>query len=145
MGFFSGLNAESYDRQYSDRELVRRIVSYFKPHRKALIWVAIWLLVIAGTGAAAPILVSRGLDVMVADRGSNIMWLLAGLVFLMGLITWRMTLYAGTIRDSGQVSMSLEFPEHAIIYAVAFCFMVFSLMVVKDIVDGFSRLLKGEK
>ena len=88
MGFFSGLNAESYDRQYSDRELVRRIVTYFKPHRKALIWVAIWLLVIAGTGAAAPILVSRGLDVMVADRGSNIMWLLAGLVFLMGLITW---------------------------------------------------------
>ncbi|MFN2151869.1 MAG: hypothetical protein ACK2T5_09765, partial [Anaerolineales bacterium] len=53
MGFFSGLNAESYDRQYSDRELVRRIVTYFKPHRKALIWVAIWLLVIAGTGAAA--------------------------------------------------------------------------------------------
>ena len=88
MGFFSGLSAESYDRQYSDRELVRRIVTYFKPHRKALIWVAIWLLVIAGTGAAAPILVSRGLDVMVADRGSNIMWLLAGLVFLMGLITW---------------------------------------------------------
>jgi ATP-binding cassette subfamily B protein len=88
MGFFSGLNAESYDRQYSDRELVRRIVTYFKPHRKALIWVAIWLLVIAGTGAAAPMLVSRGLDVMVADRGSNIMWLLAGLVFLMGLITW---------------------------------------------------------
>jgi len=26
MGFFSDLNAEKYDRQYSDRELTRRIV-----------------------------------------------------------------------------------------------------------------------
>ena len=64
---------------------------------------------------------------------------------LMGLITWRMTLYAGTMWESGQVSMSLEFPEHTIIYAVAFCFLVFSLMVVKDILSGLSRLLKGEK
>jgi len=88
MGFFADLDAESYDRQYSDRELIGRIVTYFKPHRVALIWVAIWLLVIAGTGAAAPMLVSRGLDVMVANPGSNIMWVLAGLVFLMGLITW---------------------------------------------------------
>jgi ATP-binding cassette subfamily B protein len=88
MGFFSGLAAESYDRQYSDRELVRRILTYFKPHRVALIWVSIWLLVIAGSAAAAPILVSRGLDILVVDPTSNVMWLLAGAVFLMGLITW---------------------------------------------------------
>ena len=31
MGFFSGLNDEKYDRQYTDRELVRRIIGYFKP------------------------------------------------------------------------------------------------------------------
>jgi TRAP-type C4-dicarboxylate transport system permease small subunit len=68
-------------------------------------------------------------------------------LILMGLITWRMTLYAGTIRNSGQVSMSLEFPEYTIIYAVAFCFLVFTLLVVKDILNGFTRLLllKGEK
>ena len=88
MGFFSGLNAESYDRQYSDKELVERILAYFKPHRTALIWVAIWLIVIAASGAAAPMLVSWGLDVMVADPTSKMMWLLAGLVFLMGLVTW---------------------------------------------------------
>jgi len=88
MGFFSGLDSESYDRQYSDRELVRRILTYFQPHRAALIWVAVWLLVIAGTSAAAPMLVSRGLDVLVANSASKVMWLLAGLIFLMGLITW---------------------------------------------------------
>ena len=29
MGFFAGLNNEKYDRQYTDRDLVRRMVSYF--------------------------------------------------------------------------------------------------------------------
>ena len=43
MGFFSGLAAESYDRQYSDQELVARIITYFKPHRTRLIWVAVFL------------------------------------------------------------------------------------------------------
>ncbi len=32
MGFiFDGLDTESYDREYSDRDLLRRIVSYFRP------------------------------------------------------------------------------------------------------------------
>ncbi len=36
MGFFAGLNDEKYDRQYTDRELVRRILGYFQPRRPAL-------------------------------------------------------------------------------------------------------------
>jgi TRAP-type C4-dicarboxylate transport system permease small subunit len=66
-------------------------------------------------------------------------------VALMGLITWRMAVYAGTIRESGQVSMNLEFPEHLIIYAVSFCFLIFTLLIAKDIVSLSRRLLKGEK
>ena len=85
---FSGLAAESYDRQYSDRELVGRIMNYFKPHRKHLAWVAVFLLVIAVSAAATPMLVSWGLDQLVEDPASRVMWLLAGIVFLMGLITW---------------------------------------------------------
>jgi len=88
MGFFSGLGAESYDRKYSDRELVRRILIYFKPHRTRLLWVAFWLVVISVTSAAAPMLVSRGLDVLATTPAAYLLWVLAGLVFLMGLITW---------------------------------------------------------
>ena len=36
MGFFSGLNDEKYDRQYTDRDLVRRIIGYFQPQIKRL-------------------------------------------------------------------------------------------------------------
>ncbi len=88
MGFFSGLAAESYDRQYSDRELVGRISVYFIPHKKHLFWVSIFLLVIAGSSAATPMLVSWGLDLLAEDPKSEMMWLLSGAVFLMGLITW---------------------------------------------------------
>ena len=62
MGFFSGLDTEAYDRQYSDKELVRRIIQYFKPHSKRLAIVVIFLVLIAISGAAVPILVSRTVD-----------------------------------------------------------------------------------
>ena len=88
MGFFSGLAAESYDRKYSDRELVQRILIYFKPHRTRLLWVAFWLLVISVTSAVTPMLVSRGLDVLETSPAAYLLWALGGLVFLMGLITW---------------------------------------------------------
>lgn len=39
MGFFSGLEQEGYDRQYSDRQLVKRMVGYFRPHKKRLVLV----------------------------------------------------------------------------------------------------------
>lgn len=52
---------------------------------------------------------------------------------LFGLATWRMTLYSKTMKDSGEVSISLELPEYMIIYVTAFCFLVFTLMILQDI------------
>ena len=61
---------------------------------------------------------------------------------LVALITWRMSLYAGTIRRSGEVSMNLELPIHYVIYAVSFCFLVFALVVIQDVVNDIKRLKK---
>ncbi|HIE56858.1 MAG TPA: ABC transporter ATP-binding protein, partial [Anaerolineales bacterium] len=88
MGIFSGLDAESYDRKYTDRELVRRILVYFRPHRTRLLWVAFWLLIISATSATTPMLVSRSLDLLERSPTSLLLYGVAGLVFLMGLITW---------------------------------------------------------
>lgn len=60
---------------------------------------------------------------------------------LFGVITWRMTLYAASIRKSGEVSMNLEFPEHIIIYLTAFCFLVLVLTVIEDIAKLFKRIV----
>jgi len=44
MGFIiDGLDTEDYDRQYSDRELLNRIVGYFQPYRRKMILVAVMI------------------------------------------------------------------------------------------------------
>jgi ATP-binding cassette, subfamily B, bacterial len=88
MGFFSALEIEGYDRQYSDRQLVKRMLQYFRPHRSRLAVVVILILVISLAGAAGPLIVSRGVDLL-ADRMNPLtIALLSGAVFAAGLITW---------------------------------------------------------
>lgn len=88
MGFFSGLETEGYDRQYTDRQLVRRVVGYFNPYRWPLVWVVILLLFIAFAGSATPIIVSRAVTQMAADLTWTQVYLISGLVLLIGLSTW---------------------------------------------------------
>ncbi|MDQ3005958.1 MAG: ABC transporter ATP-binding protein, partial [Chloroflexota bacterium] len=62
MGFFAGLNDEKYDRQYTDRELMRRIFAYFKPQTGRLVWVIVLVVILAAIGAALPVVVARMVD-----------------------------------------------------------------------------------
>ena len=59
---------------------------------------------------------------------------------LFGIVTWRMALYAQTIQKSGEVSMNLQFPEYVIIYIVSFCFLIFFLHILQDIVQNIAKL-----
>jgi TRAP-type C4-dicarboxylate transport system permease small subunit len=59
---------------------------------------------------------------------------------LFGLVTWRIAVYAFTMQKSGEVSMSLEFPEYIIIYIVSFCFFVFFLLILQDIKKNIDKL-----
>jgi len=63
------------------------------------------------------------------------------LVFF-GIVTWRMYVYAETFRESGEVSMNLEFPEHVIIYLTALCFLIFTLTILEDIVRAVKLVLE---
>jgi ATP-binding cassette subfamily B protein len=64
MGFFEGLNAEKYDRQYSDRQLVGRITEYFKPQAKRFAWVTVWMILLGVILAALPVVVGRLVDLL---------------------------------------------------------------------------------
>jgi ATP-binding cassette subfamily B protein len=104
MGFFSGLATEAYDRQYSDKELVRRIIQYFKPHTRRLSIVGIFLALIAVSGAAVPILVSRTVDSLNEQMDVHQIWLLSGAVLFSGIFVWgsnwiRRRLLARTTQD----------------------------------------------
>lgn len=83
-----GLEAEAYDRQYSDKELVQRILHYFRPYKRKVIIVSICVFLMALAGAALPLIVSNAVGVM-ADGGSErLIPLLIGVVFFTGVGNW---------------------------------------------------------
>jgi ATP-binding cassette, subfamily B, bacterial len=88
MGFFSGLAAEGYDRQYSDRQLFGRIMGYFKPYRLHLVLVTLLVLIIAGAGAATPVVVSKIVDDLHENVSASVVFLLCGIVFAASLTAW---------------------------------------------------------
>ncbi len=88
MSFFSNLETEGYDRQYTDRELVRRMASYFRPHAGKLAWISLFLLALSVSGAASPWIVSRGVDVVRLNPSLATIALYGGAILALGLFNW---------------------------------------------------------
>ena len=88
MGFFSGLNDEKYDRQYTDRELVRRIVGYFGPQKKRLGTVSLLVVAIAGIGASLPVTVSNMVNLLKGQPTLTAISLVGLAVLLIGIGLW---------------------------------------------------------
>jgi len=103
MGFFESLDVEEYDRQYDDKLLLRRMLQYLQPHGRALVLVSIMLLAQAITGAASPIVIARGVDLLAShtltipnlpvnltflENPTNFILLLFGIVLTNGILYW---------------------------------------------------------
>ncbi len=88
MSVFYGLDTEAYDRQYSDRELLRRITGFFAPYRARVLAVGGLIAALSIMGAAQPIIVSRGLDWLVASPDLTIVLGLAAVTLLVGILNW---------------------------------------------------------
>lgn len=61
-------------------------------------------------------------------------------LLLFMVVTWRMAVYARTMQQSGEVSMNLELPEHLIVYAAAFCLLVFTLNILQSVIRNIRKL-----
>ena len=85
-----GLEGEAYDRQYSDKELVRRIVKYFRPHGRKVVIISISVFLMALASAAVPIIVSNGVGVMADGADDALIPLLVGIIFAIGAGVWVM-------------------------------------------------------
>ena len=86
-----------------------------------------------------------GVEILVrlfSKRTQTIIEICTGIasLVLFAIITWRMSVYARTMQESGEVSMNLELPEHFIIYVTAICLLVFTLIILKDIIDNIRKL-----
>jgi ATP-binding cassette subfamily B protein len=111
MGFIlDGLESESYDRSYGDRQLLARIVGYFRPHagRMALVALLMVLQSLAWTGG--PILLSGALDAVAQDPAVRTMAVMAALVLALGVAGWALNWLRGwlTARVTGDVILTLR-------------------------------------
>ncbi len=88
MGFFSGMTTEAYDRTYSDRDLLKRILQYFRPYIKQLLWTGFYLIIIAVAAAMIPIYVSQNLDEASKAVSSEFILIFAVGVFGLGFAIW---------------------------------------------------------
>ena len=89
MGFIlDGLDTESYDREYSDRDLLRRIVTYFHPHRSKMALVALMLTLASVAGSGRPIVIAKAIDLVAEMPTLYRMAFAASLVLLFGTAAW---------------------------------------------------------
>lgn len=83
-----GLQAEKYDRQYSDKQLVKRIISYFYPYRLKGWIIILTVFLMSAASAALPIVVSRGVDAMTRSGTESLRLILIGIAFIIGVSVW---------------------------------------------------------
>ncbi|MCO5188792.1 MAG: ABC transporter ATP-binding protein/permease [Anaerolineae bacterium] len=83
-----GLDAEAYDREYTDRELVDRIVAYFSLYKRRAILVVVSLILLAFLGAAPPIIVAQGVALREGQDDALLAATLVASIFFVGVATW---------------------------------------------------------
>ena len=89
MGFvLDGLDAEAYDRSYSDRALVRRIAAYFRPHRRTMLIVAGAVVLGSLAETIIPLIISRAIDLLAGNPTAQLALALAGGVVVLGSLSW---------------------------------------------------------
>jgi len=83
-----GLEAEEYDRTYSDKFLLKRIVSFFAPYKRSMLVVIIFLIISSLTTAFQPIMVSLIITNLETTPDVLYVIFLVGIIFLFNISGW---------------------------------------------------------
>ncbi|MFF0458783.1 ABC transporter ATP-binding protein [Streptomyces mexicanus] len=86
-----GLSADSYDRAYGDRELLRRITPLFTAKARVVVLVALCVVGAAAAGAAFPLLVAEVVDTADQDSVSRAVLPLVTGALASGVAAWALT------------------------------------------------------
>jgi len=114
LGFImDGLSAEEYDRQYSDRELVRRILGYFRPQAPRMIAVAVAVVLNSLVNTGLPIAISKSLDRLVDDISSADLLAMAAVITGLGLLGWFLNAVRQWISAAAIGNVTLKLREDA--------------------------------
>jgi len=88
MGLTGGLEAEEYDRSYSDVELMRRIVAYFRPQGRKVALVAAMVSLVSLASTITPILIARSIDLLAGNPTLQLLLAAAAAVTVLGALGW---------------------------------------------------------
>ena len=79
-----GIGAEEYDRTYGDRELVRRILSYFRAEGRRMLIVSLAVDAASVLTTALPVVMSRAIDMVASENAGG--GAVAGIVVAVALL-----------------------------------------------------------
>lgn len=88
MGFFLGLDSEEYDREYRDRDLVRRVLTYFSDHKQTMFIVISFLTLTSVVNSLSPILSRDVINQLETTRDIEYLGLLILIIFLLNILGW---------------------------------------------------------
>jgi ABC-type multidrug transport system fused ATPase/permease subunit len=83
-----GLDAEAYDRKYSDRALVARIASYFRPQTLRMIIVAGMIVLTSVANTILPVFISRTVDQLATAPQNVNVGMVALVITILASIGW---------------------------------------------------------
>lgn len=114
MGFLmDGLDAEAYDRNYTDQQLVRRILSYFQPQARKMGLAVAAILATSLLDTGVPIVVSRSLDWVQRDANTARLLQSALVVIALACASWLCNLVRQTLSAQAVGDVVLKMREDA--------------------------------
>jgi len=83
-----GLEAEEYDRKYQDKVLLKRILTYFSPYKRAMILVIFFLTTSSLTTAFQPIIISLIISNLETTPDLIYIFFLILIIFIFNISSW---------------------------------------------------------
>jgi ABC-type multidrug transport system fused ATPase/permease subunit len=105
------LDAEAYDRAYSDRQLVQRIIGYFRPKIRLMSFISLMIVLNAVMDTLLPILIAQGINTLTESLITlqTTGWLV-GAILISGALSWTFNFFRQwfTARAVGDVVLKLR-------------------------------------
>ncbi len=118
MGFLmDGLDAEAYDRQYTDGALLRRIVGYFRPQLPRMIAVAVAILLTSAVNTGLPIYISLSLDEIEQAGGmalADVLIRITVVIVILGTLGWLFNAVRQWLSAAAVGNVTLKLREDAV-------------------------------
>ena len=111
MGFImDGIDAEAYDRNYSDGQLIRRIGGYFRPQIERVAVISGLIALNSVMDMVLPVLIARGVDRVAADHSVSAMNTLIFFILGSTVLSWTFNFMRQrfTARTVGDVVLQLR-------------------------------------